>query len=197
MIRTPDERVVLHLKVTLEDFEPAIWRLVAVDERTTLSDLHRVFQVAMGWWDYHLFDFEVGGTRYEDPDPEAEGQDASDVTLGQLGLDVGASFQYRYDWGDGWTFKVEVERKGSVDRNTWLPCILDGERAGPPEDAGGTGGLRDLLEALADEEHPEHGEYRMWVGEDYDPEQFDQRAVNGFLALAAGWGAIGPFDDEW
>jgi hypothetical protein len=196
MIRTRDGRVALHLRVTLEDFEPAIWRLIAVDERTTLSDLHRVFQIAMGWQDYHLFDFEVAGVRYEDPDPEAEGENATTVTLGQLDLEVGGSFRYRYDWGDDWTLRVEVDRKAWVDRNAWLPWVLDGERAGPPEDAGGTGGLSDLLEALADVEHPEHEEYRMWAGEDYDPGLFDQRAVNGFLALAYGWGAIGPFGDE-
>jgi len=197
MIRTKDARVAVELRVVLEDFEPLIWRTVLVDERSTLSDLHRVFQIAMGWLDYHLFDFEVAGTRYEDPDPEAEGEDATAVTLASLRLKVGDEFQYRYDWGDDWTLKIEVVRKGPVDINTWLPWIIDGERAGPPEDSGGVGGLEGLLEALADPSNPEHDEYRMWVGEDYDPEWFDLRAANAFLGLAVGWGAIGPEYEEF
>ena len=79
-----------------------------------------------------------------------------------------------------------------MDRNAWLPFILGGERAGPPEDAGGLGGLAALLEALSDPGHPEHESYRAWGGEDFDPEYFDPRAANAFLWLAKGWGAIRP-----
>lgn len=64
--------------------------------------------------------------------------------------------------------------------------------AGPPEDVGGPWGLADLLEALDDPDHPEHASYREWVGEHYDPDQLDLRAINGLLWLAACWGAIGP-----
>jgi hypothetical protein len=196
MIRRRPVRTAISLDIALEEFEPRIWRIIAVDERTTLSDLHCVLQIAFGWLDYHLFDFEVEGKRYEDPDPEAEGGDATAVTLASLGLGAGDVFHYRYDFGDGWTLRIEVRERLPADRNEWLPMILDGGRAGPPEDCGGPGGLAALLEALEDPGHPEHGEYRDWVGEDYDPTLFDRRAANSFLWLSTGWGVIGPEPEE-
>lgn len=195
MIQPRAEQIALRLKLTLQDVDPEIWRVILVDERSVLSDLHRVFQVAMGWLDYHLYEFEIAGTRYEDPDPEAEGESATLVVLEDLEFDADDSFLYRYDFGDAWEIRVEVGGREEFDRNAWLPAIVDGERAGPPEDAGGSGGMMDLLEAISDPSHPEHEEYRMWAGENYRPEVFDIRAANHFLWLAVGWGVIGPEAD--
>lgn len=184
--------VALRLRLTLEESDPPIWRELWVDERMTLSHLHRVFQVVMGWLDYHLFEFEVRGTRYEDPDPEAEGKNAKRTRLDSLRLRPGDVFHYTYDFGDSWRCEVRVEERRELGRHAWLPHLSAGERAGPPEDAGGIGGLEDLLEALSDPAHPEHESYRTWVGEHYDPARLDIRAMNGFLGLAVGWGDIGP-----
>lgn len=187
-----DGPVGLRLKLTLVDSDPPIWREIWVDERTTLSDLHRVFQITMGWFDHHLFEFEIGGARYEDPDPEAEGKNAKRTTLAGLRFRAGDVFHYTYDFGDSWRCEIRVEERRQLSRLAWLPHLEAGERAGPPEDAGGIGGLEELLEALADPAHPEHESYRTWAGEHYDPARLDIRACNGFLGLAVGWGAIGP-----
>ena len=48
----------------------------------------------------------------------------------------------------------------------------------PPEDCGGLWGYEELLEALGDLEHEDYEHYRGWVGEDFDPERFDLKAVN-------------------
>lgn len=59
------------------------------------------------------------------------------------------------------------------------PVCLAGKRASPPEDVGGIWGYANFLEALGDPNHPEHEEYREWIGEDeFDPEAFDCEAVN-------------------
>ena len=55
------------LKVTLEGSKPPIWRRLQVPGNLTLAELHVVLQVAMGWMDGHLHEFEIGGTRYGDP----------------------------------------------------------------------------------------------------------------------------------
>jgi hypothetical protein len=39
-----------------------IWRRVIVPTTFTLAQLHAVIQAAMGWCDYHLHHFEIGGT---------------------------------------------------------------------------------------------------------------------------------------
>jgi hypothetical protein len=43
----------------------------------------------------------------------------------------------------------------------------------PPEDSGGPYGYPDLIAILADPQHEEHDQMREWIGEDFDPLQFD------------------------
>ncbi|NBV06626.1 MAG: plasmid pRiA4b ORF-3 family protein, partial [Proteobacteria bacterium] len=39
------------LKITLTDSKPPIWRRILVSSETTLSKLHDIIQIAMGWTD--------------------------------------------------------------------------------------------------------------------------------------------------
>ena len=65
----------------------------------------------------------------------------------------------------------------------WItPRCLAGERACPPEDAGGIGGYALLLEALQNPRHPEHEQMRQCAGMSYDPELFSVQQVNSALA---------------
>ena len=60
------------------------------------------------------------------------------------------------------------------------PRCVDGRRARPPEDCGGSWGFGDLLEAVKNPgKNPELPE---WVGGQFDPEKFDLAAVNRELA---------------
>ena len=56
-----------------------------------------------------------------------------------------------------------------------------GKRACPPEDCGGSWGYANLLEALSDPDHEEHEESLEWLGEEFDPEEFEPKAVNALL----------------
>jgi hypothetical protein len=108
-----DEIVIL--RIELEDIEPAIWRQVAVRAVTSLAGLHRIIQAAMGWLDYHLWEFEIGDTTYGVPDPDGfdwgrEIKPASATKLATIlnrGID---EFTYTYDMGDNWQHRVTVER---------------------------------------------------------------------------------------
>jgi hypothetical protein len=42
-------------------------------------------------------------------------------------------------------------------------------------------GYASFLEAIKNSKHPEHEEYREWIGGDFDPEPFDMNKVNRFL----------------
>ena len=63
------------------------------------------------------------------------------------------------------------------------PHLVDGARACPPEDCGGTGGFEHLLEVLADPADEEHEEMLEWVGGSYDPGAFDIDSLNAALEL--------------
>jgi hypothetical protein len=183
----------LELGITLAGIEPPIWRSVRVPDAYTLDQLHRVIQLVFGWLDYHLYDFSIGGRRFEEPHPEAEGEDSTAVTLYDLALKPGATFTYVYDFGDGWRHDIVVDDAFSVLREPdelRLPVLRGGARAGPPEDAGGPHEYMLKLDALRDRKHPEHTDVRRWLGPDYDPERFDSRMAANNLTLAAAWGAI-------
>jgi hypothetical protein len=56
-----------------------------------------------------------------------------------------------------------------------------GERAGPPEDCGGSEAYKDMLYCL---KHPQTDlgrEWREWLGPGYDPEKCDLAAINQAL----------------
>ena len=59
----------------------------------------------------------------------------------------------------------------------------------PPEDVGGTWGYGNLIEALEENpDHEGHAEMREWVGDDFDPQQFDaERLKAEVTALAKRW----------
>ena len=164
------------LKITLLDTKPPIWRRVLVDGRSTLDQLHEVIQAAFGWWNYHLHEVEVGRTRYGIPDPDEDwGEPPRDERRTRLDAIAGegTSFRYTYDFGDSWDHRVIVEKVLPTTADTTVPACVDGRRACPPEDCGGTWGYRELLEILADPTHPEHHERREWLGRPFDPEEFD------------------------
>ena len=169
-------RSVYRLKVTLLDTKPPIWRRVLVDGASTLDHVHEVIQAAFGWWNYHLHEFEVGSTRYGIPDPDNDwGEPARDERRTRLDsiANEGSSLQYTYDFGDRWNHQIVIEEVVPASTGVVVPACIDGRRACPPEDCGGTWGYRELLDILADPTHPEHDERRTWIGSPFDPEAFD------------------------
>lgn len=186
---------VFQLKVTLLDTKPPIWRRVLVDGTSTLDHLHEVIQAAFGWWNYHLHEFDAGRTRYGVPDPDEDwGDPPRDERRTRLDAIAGegASFRYTYDFGDGWEHKITVEKVLPAGTAPIVPACIDGRRACPPEDCGGTWGYRELLEILANPSHPEHAERREWLGRPFDPEAFDPSEFEDNLRN----GQLAAFDDE-
>ena len=51
------------------------------------------------------------------------------------------------------------------------------QRACPPEDCGGAWGYQDLLDVLSDPSHENHKQLCVWLGENFDPEEFDKKSV--------------------
>ena len=169
------------LKVTLREVRPPIWRRVRVAGDLTLRELHHVLQIALGWTDSHLHEFEIAGKRYGMPDPEEDfGEpplDEQDYELQDL-LRKGNRFEYVYDFGDDWRHQIVVEREETPEQSAPKAKCLEGARAVPPEDCGGVYGYAELLETLADPAHERYAELREWVGPYFAPEEFDLVLVN-------------------
>jgi hypothetical protein len=69
----------------------------------------------------------------------------------------GDSVTYEVDLGDSWEHTLLLEKVVVIDpMEDWLPWCLDGRRAAPPEDVGGTGGYTEFLEATGDPCHEDH-----------------------------------------
>lgn len=190
--RSRKPRAHLVFRVALQEIDPPIWRRVSVPDHYTLHQLHRILQLLFGWLDYHLYEFRIAERRFEAPDEEAEHEDSTALDLRSLKLEVGARFEYIYDFGDDWVHEFILEEVFPVDGEDMdvFPRLLGGERAGPHEDSGGPGRYQEMVEALRNRRHPEHREFRAWLEPTYDPERFDPWLANQNLILAAAWGAI-------
>ncbi len=174
------------LKVTLLDVQPPVWRRILVPGNISLDRLHSAVQEAMGWTNSHLHEFSVRGRRYGQPDPEepdAALEHEWKVTLREVAPTEGLSFEYLYDFGDGWTHEILVESIAAQEKGLRYPVCLAGERHCPPEDCGGPPGYAEFVEAIRDPDHPQHDEMLEWTGKAFDPEAFDLAAVNRKLRL--------------
>jgi hypothetical protein len=168
------------LRITLLDVTPPVWRLLRVPSTLTLSGLHSILQVAMGWEDRHLHEWRIGDDVYTSAGEEDWGEDLADeasVVLGEI-APADSVLTYDYDLGEGWEHLVEVVTVEAYDGAAPPVAVLDGARAAPPEDCGGPGGYEHLLDALADPADEEHDELLAWVGDGFDPERFDALRIN-------------------
>lgn len=170
----------LQLKIELAHIRPAIWRRVVVPETITLTALHKVIQIAMGWTDSHLHEFEIGGVRYGMPDPDFPFFDevVSEKRV-RLGKCLGSlkSLRYTYDFGDDWLHGIKVEKSLPPD-DLPVPRCTGGANACPPEDVGGPFGYVQFLEVLADPSHPDHEGMLDWCGDAFDAAQLDLEQIN-------------------
>ncbi|MBB5695922.1 plasmid pRiA4b ORF-3 family protein [Muricoccus pecuniae] len=178
----------VRLRITLKGSKPAIWREVLVPTSMTMQTLHQTIQAAMGWWDAHLFEFDVGDERIGMPDPD---WDAAGVTparrvkLASLLRRGVHRFTYLYDFGDHWEHLIEIKREIPLLPGEEVPILLAGERRCPPEDVGSLSGFEDFLDAMADPSHPEHEATTTWYGGPFDPTDMDEPRISGNLAAIA------------
>ena len=172
------------LEVTLTGIAPPIRRRLRVSTALSLRELHHVLQIAFGWSDSHLHEFQIGAKRYGMPDPENDlGRsplDERDVVLGKV-VRAGDRFEYLYDFGDEWRHEIVVERRTVLAAREAKAKVLDGARAGPPDDAGGPLRYSEMLQILTKPKHKDYRDVREWIGPDFSPEEFDAGSINRAL----------------
>jgi hypothetical protein len=178
-------RELFQFKVELVDIQPAIWRRVQIRATETFWALHCAVQDAMGWQDCHLHEFRIANgqrrVRIGIPDPDGDTDPPGYRASWEERLDdyfvEGVSWEYRYDFGDGWVHQLTPEKRLPAALRARYPRCVGGARACPPEDCGGTGGYQDFVEAVLTVSHPQHEEMLEWWGGPFDPDRFDARAV--------------------
>jgi hypothetical protein len=180
---------VFDVKITLVGLRPPVTRTIAVPD-FTLGDLHWAIQIAMGWQNCHMHEFQVRGTgeRYgampDDDSPfgldfGVDYNDEDSVTLADFVESDDRRLVYTYDFGDSWQHEILISKPKFPKPGVVYPYCVRGALACPPEDCGGVWGYLDLCEILrkpAKERSAEQQDMLDWAGA-FDPDAFDAEAV--------------------
>lgn len=184
----------VRFRIALSELEDDVWRIIDVPAEMRLSHFHVAIQIAMGWRNGHLHEFQTETGCYLNP-TEMDGQegdaiDERQVTVAQLIQDPRRhTFVYRYDFGDCWDHLIELESVRDFDGSAFAPCCVAGAGACPLEDCGSSPGYRRCCEAFelrgqlwtggetGGRLDSETVELLQWIGK-WDPLHFDLPAVN-------------------
>jgi hypothetical protein len=170
--RIPVTERLYQFKITLKEVAPPIWRRIRVKD-STLDKLHERIQTAMGWTNSHLHRFTINGITHGDPQLLYDGWQDEVLPVDSLVTRISDilpadgtpfSFDYEYDFGDSWQHEILFEGCLRAEKGVRYPLCVEGERACPPEDVGGSYGYQDFLEALADPDHEGHESALEWAG---------------------------------
>lgn len=172
-------------RITLNESESSIWRRIQI-KNCTLERFHEHIQLAMGWGNEHLYRFRVRDEIYGDAQLLDDGFEDQYEFIDSTGIKIGDvvpksgerfSFEYAYDFGDGWVHEVLFEGCLAATEGQKYPICVEGERACPPEDVGGIFGYNEYLKIIGDPNHEQHEEMLEWRGK-FDPEKFDSKKAS-------------------
>jgi hypothetical protein len=178
---------IYQIKIALQRSKPGIWRRILVSPDTPLSSLHGIIQITMGWENAHLHQFIKGSTYYtqrmEDDGfwDDADNVDYKGMKTSDLLKKEKDKIVYEYDFGDSWYHDIILEKILPADNKMHYPVCIKGKMNCPPEDCGGIWGYEGMLEVLKNPDNEEYEDYIEWLGEEFDPEYFDEKEVNILL----------------
>lgn len=175
-------------EIALQGIKPKVWRRIQVPSVYSFWELHCAITDVLGWLDYHLHMFtikfpELGETdiigipdhdRFEDDPIILPGWE---LDIAEYFSDQNATCDYEYDFGDSWLHSVTLEKILPREEGVCYPRCIAGERACPPEDAGGPPGYASFLKSIKYLNAAEHDDFLAWVGGWFDPEWFDLNLI--------------------
>jgi Domain of unknown function (DUF6398)/Plasmid pRiA4b ORF-3-like protein len=122
---------------------PEISRTIEIKGSNTLQDLHDILFTAFNRQEAHMYEFQVGGSRSNDPDArryglkyaedEEQAGNVETTTIASLGLAVDELFGYWFDFGDDWWHQVRVVSISDDAPKKKYPCITNKVGASPPQ----------------------------------------------------------------
>lgn len=119
-------------------FSNSIWRKVVLSGKHTMDNLHNMILEAFNFDDDHLYSFFMDGKKWSEdcivsPYDDYGYQHANKVQIGMLGLRSKQRFLYLYDYGDEWTFVVEVDHLEEIDSVSFKPYVKEGKGEAPEQ----------------------------------------------------------------
>ncbi|HJK86945.1 MAG TPA: plasmid pRiA4b ORF-3 family protein [Candidatus Megaira endosymbiont of Nemacystus decipiens] len=183
---TKKDEKIYQFKITLKSSKPPIWRRIQVPENYSFWELHVALQDAMGWEDYHLHQFDMTDPKngFEvnigNPDDLEYGRNIINeqkVKISKYFSSLNKKAFYEYDFGDGWEHTILLEKIIPQEAKVKYPRCIAGKRKCPPEDCGGLWGYEELLEIISDPKHPEYKERIEWLGNKFDPDDFNPEDI--------------------
>ena len=127
---------------------PVVSRTILLRGDQTLEDLHHAIFNAFGRWEEHMYEFQFGKGPM-DPKapryvlPSAYGSESGEknppagrvdqATIESLGLAVGRSFGYWFDFGDDWWHQINVEAVEDKVPEGKFPRVTKREGKSPPQ----------------------------------------------------------------
>ena len=174
------------IQVTLLDMPWPVWRRLLVPSTITFKKFHEAIQIAMGWQNYHLFEFRYGPIAVSIPDEDFLVDDfhyaARWKKLSSLNLSTSDILSYLYDFGDNWVHLLHIKGVRPLEHRELAVRCTGGEGACPPADVGGPYGYEQFLQTIYDSEDPEANHLIDWAGGAFDPWAFDRNHVNKEMA---------------
>lgn len=114
-----------------------VWRRIAASAGMTLDDLAHAILGAYQFDPDHLYAFyfrDRMGRTIEAMGPEAPDELLTiEIEIGTMELSPGDSFDFLFDFGDQWRFKIKLERIDADDESLTRPRLLESHGESPPQ----------------------------------------------------------------
>ena len=175
------------VRIELRHTDPVIWRQVEVPTSITLKVLHRIIQAAMGWFDYHLWEFTIDERQYGLPMDEDWGTEPrTDASQGTLARRAEATQDHlrlslrlrRLLGAPAYSHRLRAAIP------SLLPPVLRRRTQRAARGLRRHSRLLRMLDAAADPKHPNHAEAKEWP-DDYDPNIVDELPIKYALGRIA------------
>lgn len=127
---------------------PVVSRTIEIKGSNTLENLHQIIFKAFDREDEHMYEFQVGGRRPQDPNARryclkqafsssdltlALTGDVSSTSIASLGLSIDDAFGYWFDFGDDWWHQIDVINIQDLAQSGKYPKITQRVGASPPQ----------------------------------------------------------------
>lgn len=137
------------VKVRLDDFRPLTWRDLIIPSGITFKDLDNIMKILWDFSGYHLSRFtfkdswDVITNEFPDIDFNPGELNSKEVIIDEY-FETNKKIYWEYDYGDGWSFTIEVKKTVEYDKPYPTIKRFKGEY-NLMDDIGGVWGLERLM----------------------------------------------------
>lgn len=182
----------IQFKIHILGISPQIFRRFVVSDNISISQLHHLIQMIVGWDGYFLHEFHIQGRYYG-----SFYSNDCEVPLSHFAFKEKDKFTYTYNFYEFWEHELRVEKITPFSLNECSPKVITGKRACPIEGIGGAkyyeeavrkqilwccDMLEEVVESIEDKRLPEidFDEVPSWYLT-HDSEKFDKSRINKAL----------------